>query len=257
MLSLTKTTNSLFLKIVYMTAKSARQTTPNLIKNPRLTSRGIISPPSKSYAYDLPDNLKNRHLYWNNTVQNRIRRKEYNSHRLYKLGIKSIHDDKGVPLHNRTVEEILFELTNLRLIKESLGRTLYNLRDIAFNFPEVMKTEDKDLVLWSLDQVHDRYLGSMTLYEFSAYCHIRKTLKVPATRNLLVHIYKIVDAEVEHPTDKIKPKYFLQNMKYVFETAPVEEEKFILYPIQQEFKLFEDVAPPNKPLLDLLPKLFT
>jgi|JI6StandDraft_1071083.scaffolds.fasta_scaffold137633_2 hypothetical protein len=128
MLSSTRTTHSLFLRIAYLTAKSARQTTPNLIKNPKLTSRGILSPPSKSYAYDLPDTLKNKHLYWDNTVQNRIRRKEYNSHRLYKLGIKAVHDDKGVPLCNRTVEEILFELTNLKLIKQSLGRTLYNLR---------------------------------------------------------------------------------------------------------------------------------
>lgn len=104
MLSLARTTNSLFLRIIFGTAKSARQTTPNLIKNPKLTPRGIFSPPSKSYAYNLPENLKNRHLYWDNTVQNRIRRKEYNGHRLYKLGIKAIHDDKGVLLHNRTVE---------------------------------------------------------------------------------------------------------------------------------------------------------
>lgn len=67
--------NNLLLKIVFASAKSRRQTTPNLIKNPRLTSRGIISPPSKSYAYNIPENIPNRHLYWNNTEQNRIRRK--------------------------------------------------------------------------------------------------------------------------------------------------------------------------------------
>lgn len=139
-------TNNLLLRIIFGTAKSARQTTPNLIKNPKLTPRGIFSPPSKSYAYNIPENIKNRHLYWDNTVQNRLRRKEYNAHRLYKLGIKAIHDDKGTLLNNRTVDEILFELSNLKLLKESLGRTLINLREIALNFPNVMKGEDKPIV---------------------------------------------------------------------------------------------------------------
>ena len=84
--------NHLLLKIIFQTAKSARQTTPNLIKNPKLTKHGIFSPPSKSYAYNLPQDLPNRHLYWDNNLQNRLRRKEYNHNRRYKLGIKSIHD---------------------------------------------------------------------------------------------------------------------------------------------------------------------
>jgi hypothetical protein len=46
-------------------------------------------------------------------------------------------------------------------------------------------------------------------------------------------------------------------LKYIFDTAPVEQENYILYKIEQEFKLFEDVAPPNKPIVDLLPRLFT
>lgn len=65
----------LLLRIVFMTAKSARQTTPNLIQNPRLTKRGILTITPKSYAYDIREDLSNRHLYWNNTVQNRIRRR--------------------------------------------------------------------------------------------------------------------------------------------------------------------------------------
>jgi len=122
------TTNYLLLRIVFGSAKSSRQTTPNLIKNPRLTTRGVLTTIPKSYAYNLPEDFPNRHLYWNNTEQNRIRRKEYNQHRLYKLGLKSIHDAQGTPLHNRNVEEVLYELSNLRIIKQSLGRTLINLR---------------------------------------------------------------------------------------------------------------------------------
>ena len=80
------------LRLIYGTAKSARQTTPNLIKNPNLTRRGLVTKPNKSYAYEIPENISNKHLYWNNTIQNRIRRKEYNAHKLYKLGIKAIHD---------------------------------------------------------------------------------------------------------------------------------------------------------------------
>ena len=44
-------TNRLLTQIVFFTAKSRRQTTPNLIKNPILTKRGIFKPPIKSYAY--------------------------------------------------------------------------------------------------------------------------------------------------------------------------------------------------------------
>ena len=67
--------NNLLLKVVFFTAKSARQTTPNLIKNPRLTERGILQPTSKSYAYQIPANTPNSHLYWNHTEQNRLRRR--------------------------------------------------------------------------------------------------------------------------------------------------------------------------------------
>lgn len=151
MLTSTQNHSNLFLRLVFATAKSRRQTTPNLIKNPRLTKRGILSKPSQSYAYDLPENLPNRHLYWDNTVQNRIRRKEYNAHKLYKLGIKSVHDEKGLPLNNRSVDEVLQELSNLKLLKESLGRSLFNLRDIATNFPEVMKSQDRAIVEWALN----------------------------------------------------------------------------------------------------------
>lgn len=132
-------TSNLALKIAFFTSQSARQTTPNIIKNPILSKRGIVKPPPKSYAYNLPENLPNRHLYWDNKVQNRLRRKQYNAHRLYKLGIRPIHDDQGTPLHNRPVEEVLYELSNLRLIKESLGRTLINLREIVETFPDVMR----------------------------------------------------------------------------------------------------------------------
>lgn len=61
----------------------------------------------------------------------------------------------------------------------------------------------------------------MTLYEFSTYCYLRRALKVPATNVLLVHLYKIVEAEVEQPSGKVKPRFLLQNMKYIFGTAPV------------------------------------
>ena len=103
MLASAKIAQKLLLRVLFETSQSARQTTPNVIKNPILTKRGILRPPNKSYAYVVPENLPNRHLYWNTTVQNRLRRKNYNSHRLYKLGIRSIHDDKGTALHNRPV----------------------------------------------------------------------------------------------------------------------------------------------------------
>lgn len=86
----------------------------------------------------MPEGTPNAHLYWNHTVQNKLRRQDYNANRLYKLGIRPVHDEKGVPLNNRTIEEVLFELSNLKVLKNSLGRTLFNLREIFDRFPETM-----------------------------------------------------------------------------------------------------------------------
>ena len=44
----------LTLRLVFFTAKSRRQTTPNLIKNPRLTTRGVLTDPPKSYRHIVP-----------------------------------------------------------------------------------------------------------------------------------------------------------------------------------------------------------
>jgi hypothetical protein len=41
---------------------------------------------------------------------------------------------------------------------------------------------------------------------------------------MLVHLYKWIEGEVEQPTGRIRPKMFLQNMRYIFGTAPVELE---------------------------------
>ena len=60
-------------------------------------------------------------------------------------------------------------------------------------FPEVMKSEDKDIVLWALEQIHDRNIPSMTLYEFSTYCYLRMMLRQPATRTMFVHLYKWIE----------------------------------------------------------------
>lgn len=85
----------LCIKIIYGTKQSRAQTTPNLFKNPHLTPRGFDYKQPKSYDYDLREDLPNRHLYWNKTEQNRLSRKRYHTHRLYKLKINPIHDSEG------------------------------------------------------------------------------------------------------------------------------------------------------------------
>jgi hypothetical protein len=59
---------------------------------------------------------------------------------------------------------VLYELSNLGLLKKSLGRALVNLREVALTFPEVMKGEDRKIVEWAVQQLHDRNLPSMTQY---------------------------------------------------------------------------------------------
>jgi hypothetical protein len=164
------------------------------------------------------------------------------------LGIKPIHVAQGKPLNNRTIEEILYELSNLRLLKESLGRTLVNLREVATRFPEVTKSKDLSIVHWALDQLAARNISSMTPYEFSSYLFLRDILKAKSTPTLLVHTYKWIEGEVERPSDRFKIQYFLSNMRYVFSEAYPEEYNDILYKKQVEFKLFEDIEPTNKPL---------
>ena len=55
--------NQLVTRIIYTTTKSKRQTTPKLFQNPKLTPYGIVQKQPKSYDYDRPDDLPNRHLY--------------------------------------------------------------------------------------------------------------------------------------------------------------------------------------------------
>jgi hypothetical protein len=208
--------NNLLLKVVFFTAKSARQTTPNLIKNPRLTKRGLVQPTSRSYTYEVPEGTPNAHLYWDNTLQNKLQRKNYNANKLYKLGIRAIHDENGTPLNNRTIEEVLYELSSHKIIKASLGRTLINIREILERFPETMKGENSEIVLWTLEQLDKRNLTSMSYYQFSTYCYLRQALRVPPTERLIFHTYKWIEGEVERPTGKFKPNWFFKNIRYAF-----------------------------------------
>lgn len=93
--------NELATKIIYQTAKSKKQTTPNLFQNPRLTPYGLVEKKQKTYDYNLPEDLPNRNLYYNRTESNRLSRKRYHEHRLYKLKINPIHDAEGNRIFNR------------------------------------------------------------------------------------------------------------------------------------------------------------
>lgn len=90
----------------FFTMKSKRQFTPNLFQNPKLTKHGIIEKIPRNYDYNLPENLPNRDLYWNRSVQNKARRVKYNQHKLQKLQINPIHES-GKRTFNRPLEEIL------------------------------------------------------------------------------------------------------------------------------------------------------
>lgn len=88
----------------------------------------------------------------------------------------------------------------------------------------------------------------MSRYDFSTYCFLRYLLKAKPTANLLVHMYKWIEGEVEKPTGRLNPSFFLANLKYIFSQNYPAEYNDILYKKQIEFKLFEDTDPTNKPL---------
>ena len=46
-------------------------------------------------------------------------------------------------------------------------------------------------------------------------------------------------------------------MRYIIETVSLEKENELLYKKERQFALFEDVEPENKPLIEMIPKLFT
>lgn len=71
---------------------SKSQNTPRLFKNPALTPRGIVRKMPKTYNYDLPEDIPNRHLYWDRTVQNKKARIRYQTEKLRKLKINSIYN---------------------------------------------------------------------------------------------------------------------------------------------------------------------
>ena len=113
------------------------------------------------------------------------------------------------------------------------------------------------MVQWALQQVEGRYLTAMKPYNFSTYCYLRMQLRQPPTDSLVVHMYKWVEAQVEAPSLQYKTRHMLNNLRYVFSQPPSEQLKDILFKKHIEFTLFEDVEPPNKPLEELLPRLFT
>lgn len=78
MLTVSHKISNLLKTIVFHTTKSKRTTTPTPFNNPRLTPRGIITKQPRSYDYNLPDDLPNRSLYWNRSVQNKAQRVRYN-----------------------------------------------------------------------------------------------------------------------------------------------------------------------------------
>jgi hypothetical protein len=120
-----------------------------------------------------------------------------------------------------------------------------------------MKNENREIVLWTLEQLDQRNLTSMNLYQFSSYCYYRGALGVAPTERLIFHTYKWIEGEVEKPTGNFRPAWFLKLMKYVFNQKLSENFNDIFYKKKITFKLFEDLEPMNKPLEDLLPKLFS
>jgi hypothetical protein len=84
-----------------------------------------------------------------------------------------------------------------------------------------MLSDDKAIISWAIAQIHDRNLQSMSRYEFSTYCYLRNILGYKATSKMVVHLYKWIEGEVESPSTKIRPRFFLANLKYIFATAPL------------------------------------
>jgi len=92
MFAINQKVTSLLKNIVFYTQKSKRTTTPKPFNNPQITPQGILTKQPRSYDYQFYENLPNKHLYWNRSVENKISRKRYNRSKLNRLSINPIHD---------------------------------------------------------------------------------------------------------------------------------------------------------------------
>lgn len=121
-------------KVLFFTSNSRKQTTPKLIRNPRLTKKGLLEVKPKSYNYDLAaPHVTNKHLYWNRVEQNRILRSQYRLRKFKKLGIRPLYAP-GVQPIERPLAELLRELRDRRLIMVSPERTLANIIELVKRF---------------------------------------------------------------------------------------------------------------------------
>lgn len=114
-----------------------------------------------------------------------------------------------------------------------------------------MSVEDKQIIISTINDIHERFLPSLSLYHFSSYIQIRCLAGLDCTENIFVHFYKYVQQFSEHNQEgeqikKFSLKVFLKILKYVFKNknaAYLQTNKEMLYKNKQMFKLFEDNDP--------------
>lgn len=183
---------SLLTPIAYFTKKSSKTTTPKPFNNPIYTPLGIVKKQPRSYKYDLPESLPNRHLYFNSPAHNRTSRARYNRMRLQKMDIEPIHDEQGNRLLARDYNSLVAELTSLAVIRGSISRTLTNIGDAMSRYPEhfLGNGHDVDILKYTLNEVHDRHLASMSFYHFRMYCQLRSMAKLPCTESIFLHYFR-------------------------------------------------------------------
>ena len=73
-----------------------------------------------------------------------------------------------------------------------MNRTFANLTEVLLRFKDNISPEDRSIVLSTIQDIHERFLPSISLYHFSTYCQIRCLAGLSCSENIFVHFYKFI-----------------------------------------------------------------
>lgn len=151
------------------------------------------------------------------------------------------------------------------MVRVSINRTFTNLTEVLIRFKNNISVEDRQIVISTINDIHDRLLPSLSLYHFSTYIQIRCLAQLECTENIFIHFYKFVQQFSEHNIEgeqvkKFSLKVFLRILKYVFRNKKatyLHNNKEMLYKNREMFKLFEDNDPRFISFEELTPFIYT
>lgn len=95
------------------------------------------------------------------------------------------------------------------------------MTEVLIRFKSDLSADDRQILIVTINDIHERLLPSLSLYHFSSYIQIRCLAGLSCTEKIFVHFYKYIQKFSEETqngeqTKKFSLKVFLKILKYVF-----------------------------------------